>query len=120
MMQKISRLERDPAKAARFYATLYGELADLDDGARALIEERTRQWLQDLQGQGLALPQRPKGNAKEWDARRTEANKQLRAKLVAELPPNAGRQKLDEFFSRDDGGRDRSSTYEMFSGDGQP
>jgi hypothetical protein len=42
--QEIPRLERVPEKAARFYATLYGEMAGLEEDGRALVEKRVLEW----------------------------------------------------------------------------
>ncbi len=120
LMQEIPRLERDPAKAARFYATCYGEFAELDPSAQTLLEARTRQWLQELRDEGLALPQRPIGIAKEWDTRRDAATKTFFARLAAELPPTKpGRPTLEEAFDLG-GGENGPSPYEMLFGGQQP
>ena len=87
MPDELRRIEKSPDKAARFYATLCGEVAGLDEFARALIETHTRDWIRGLQNEGLALPQRPKGKAPEWDARRKAATKRLAETLSSKLPP---------------------------------
>ncbi len=118
IMPEIARLERAPEKAARFYATLYGEMTGLDEAARTLVENRTRDWLRGLQQEGLALPQRPKGKAPEWDTRRNAATKQLYKSLASQLPPG---KPIPESFVELFGGRESgSSDYEMLGGGGQP
>lgn len=75
ILYEIPRLERVPEKAARFYATLYGEMAGLDEDGRALVGKRALEWQRELQNDGLALPQRPKGKTQDWDARREAAGR---------------------------------------------
>jgi hypothetical protein len=87
IVHEIPKLERDPAKAARFYATTFGEVAGFDVEARATMEEEFAAWVRGLQQEGLTLVQRPPGEAPEWDTRRREARAKLFAALQAKLPP---------------------------------
>ena len=121
MFREIPRLERSPEKAARFYATLYGEVADLDAAGRTLVEERTRDWLRGLQNEGLALPQRPKGKAKEWDDRRNAALNQLVQTLSSQLPPpKPGTMPITKLFGFSDDAGTGPSSYEVMTGGDQP
>jgi RNA polymerase sigma factor (sigma-70 family) len=86
IVHEIPKLERDPAKAARFYATTFAEVAGLDDGARTTMEEEFASWIRGLQQEGLTLVQRPPGAVPEWDTRRKEARAKLFAALQAKLP----------------------------------
>ena len=86
LWREIPRLERVPEKAARFYATLYGEMAGLDETGRAVVEKRALEWQRELQNDGLARPQRPNGKAKEWDDRREASARRFFASLTNELP----------------------------------
>lgn len=86
---ELPRFEREPAKAARFYATLVGESADLDDTTRAKLERPLQEWVTQLQRDGLALPQRPfdPGEAKaDWDKRRIAAMHDISNQIQAEVP----------------------------------
>jgi len=85
LLYEIPRLERVPEKAARCYATLYGERAGLEEDGRALVEKRVLEWQRELQNDGLTLPQRPKGKAKEWDQRRQSAERRFLTSLTNEV-----------------------------------
>lgn len=89
IVREIPKLERDSAKAARFYATMFGEVGGFDEAARTTMEQDFATWLRGLQNEGLALAQRPQGKAPEWDARRNAAMLQLFSALQAKLPPPA-------------------------------
>ena len=119
IFREIPRLERSPEKAARFYAALYSEVAELDEAGRTLVEDRARNWLRGLQNDGLALPQRPKGKAKEWDDRRNAALKEFTQTLSSQLPPpkpgTMGIEILLGFGASEDSG-----VYEMITGGDQP
>jgi hypothetical protein len=117
--REIPKLERDSEKAARFYATLLGEVADFDATARASMEKDFAMWLKGLQQEGLALVQRPPGKAPEWDARRTDATLQLFAALEAKLPrPAKGHLQWEDI------GRIRAAAdegmYEFLTSGGRP
>lgn len=121
LLPQISRLERSPEKAARFYATLYGEVAGLNEAARTLMEEHTRDWLREMQGAGLALPQRPKANTKDWDKRRDAATRQLFTTLSSQLPARPpGQPAFEEVFALGGNDADGPTLYEMMSGGEQP
>jgi hypothetical protein len=71
LLREMVQLERSPEKAARFYATFLGELMELDEPERARMEARIRPWVEQLQQEGLAFPQRPDGPLRaEWNQRR--------------------------------------------------
>ena len=92
IVHEIPKLERDSAKAARFYTTMFGEVAGFDDRARTTMDEEFSAWIRGLQQEGLTLIQRPADEAPEWDARRKEARAKLFAALQAKLPsPQEGR-----------------------------
>ena len=91
LLYEIPRLERVPEKASRYYATLYGEMAGLDEAGRAVVEQRALEWQRELQNEGLALPQRSKGKAQEWDERRRAASRRFLTTLANEVPaPKSG------------------------------
>jgi RNA polymerase sigma factor (sigma-70 family) len=90
----IPELERSPVKAAHFYATLVGELSHLDAAARIPIEAAFRDWVAQMQAEGLAFPQRPKTDFQEWDQRRAAAMKEIVRKVAHLLPPS-GDGKID-------------------------
>jgi hypothetical protein len=88
-LRELPRLERNPAKAARFYATMLGETAELDDGTRARLEPVLHAWIQQLQQDSLALSQRPrepKEAVAEWDERRVAAMHKISGELQTLLP----------------------------------
>jgi hypothetical protein len=117
--REIPKLERDLVKGARFYATMFGEVMGFDEAARKTMEQDFAEWLQGLQQEGLALVQRPRGKAPEWDARRNEATRQLFARLRATLPePEKGRPRLESILSIPPDGD--QGLYEFLTGGGQP
>ena len=89
VMRELPRLERDPAKAARFYATMLAETAELDRPIQDEMERALFAWVQKLQQDSLALPQRPKEPAElvsQWDARRIAAMQAIGAQLETLVP----------------------------------
>jgi RNA polymerase sigma factor (sigma-70 family) len=119
IVREIPRLERDPDKAAHFYATMAGETIGLDQSAQAIVAADIATWLRQLQQDGLALIQRPRGTAKEWDLRRNEATRKLVTQLKPKLPPAApGRPGIDDIFQLQPGGDD--GLYEFLTTEGQP
>ena len=119
IMREIPKLERDPGKAAHFYATIVGETLSLDQATRSMMETEMTEWVRGLQQDGLALVQRPRGIAKEWDTRRNEATRQLLTQLKAMLPPaQEGRSAMEDvsqLFS--EGG---VGLYEFLTTEGRP
>jgi RNA polymerase sigma factor (sigma-70 family) len=85
-LRELPRLERDPAKAARFYAMLIGESAGLDEPTRARLVSPLQTWVKELQADGLAFPQRPKENTAQWDQRRLAAMVKVSAELKRFMP----------------------------------
>jgi RNA polymerase sigma factor (sigma-70 family) len=88
-LRELPRLERNPAKAARFYATMLGETAELNDGTRARLEPVLNAWIQQLQQDSLALSQRPREPKEvvvEWDERRIAAMHKISGELQTLLP----------------------------------
>jgi RNA polymerase sigma factor (sigma-70 family) len=90
-LRELPRLERDPAKAARFYAGVVGEAAGLDEETRARLEQPLQNWMDELQAQGLAFPQRPKENTGEWDRRRLAVMARVSQELKAFLPDSGSK-----------------------------
>ena len=84
--REIPRLEREPAKAAHFYATLAGEILHVDEPTQTMMKEEIAAWVEGLQRDGLALIQRPRGKAMEWDARRNEATRDVVIRIQKKLP----------------------------------
>jgi RNA polymerase sigma factor (sigma-70 family) len=113
LVREIPKLERDPAKAARFYATLFGEVAGIAPAARATMEQELTEWLASLQQDGLSLAQRPQGKAPEWDARRNAATKRLVAGLQAKLPASPKLDRILDFSANGPG-------YEFMTAGGKP
>jgi hypothetical protein len=92
VLRELPRLEREPEKAARFYATLIGESAGLDDATRAKLEPPLQKWVSQLQRDFLALPQRPRepDSAKDdWDRRRIAAMQQISKEMEALVPADS-------------------------------
>jgi hypothetical protein len=89
VLRELPQLERDPVKAARFYATLVGESAELDEQTRARLEPHLQAWVSRLQHDALALPQRPlePDEAKtDWDKRRIAAMQEISTELQMLVP----------------------------------
>jgi RNA polymerase sigma factor (sigma-70 family) len=99
IIREIPRLEREPEKAARFYATMFSEVMQCDDGVRAAIEPDLKQWVEALQQDGLALVQRPRGKAPDWDARRSSSTARMFATISPKIPPDKrSAQRLDQIL----------------------
>jgi RNA polymerase sigma factor (sigma-70 family) len=86
LVREVPKLEREPAKAGRFYATMLGEIWKCDDATRTAIEPQIAHWVERLQADGLTLVQRPRGKASDWDTRRNAATDELLAGLAATVP----------------------------------
>lgn len=84
--RNLERIERDSAKAGRFYATFVAELLQLDDDTRKKLDDHLRDWVFHLQQESLALPQRPREKSAEWDLRRMQATEAQIMKMFALLP----------------------------------
>jgi len=85
-LHELRRLERDPAKAARFYATVVAETAGLDESTRDKLEPPLQAWVTQLQGDSLAVPQRPSDVTAEWDKRRVASMQEISKQLQALVP----------------------------------
>jgi hypothetical protein len=85
-LRELPRLEQDPAKAARFYANVVAETAGLDEATRDKLEPPLQTWVTQLQGDSLALPQRPSEATAEWDKRRIAAMQEISKQLQALAP----------------------------------
>ena len=119
ILRDIPKLERDPAKAGRFYATLMNELIGFDEKTAAVVETAATQWVAGLQQDGLALPQRPKGKATEWDARRDAATSRFLSGITPQLPPPAaGKPGLKELMNLVSEGNDGG--YEFITTEATP
>ena len=89
LVRELPRLERDPVKAARFYATILGETAGLDEVTWRKLEPPLQAWVKQLQHDSLALPQRPaqpKEAIDHWDKRRVVAMQEISKELQAMVP----------------------------------
>jgi RNA polymerase sigma factor (sigma-70 family) len=86
LVREVPQLEREPAKAGRFYATILGEIWQCDEPTRAAIEPAISQWVERLQTDGLTLVQRPRGKAGDWDARRNAETAELLTTVSARVP----------------------------------
>jgi RNA polymerase sigma factor (sigma-70 family) len=86
--RNLNRVERDAAKAGRFYAVFTGELLELDEPTRGKLEENMRAWVLQMQQEGLALPQRPRENTGAWDVRRLLATEAQLKQVFTLLPPS--------------------------------
>ncbi|HEX5176049.1 MAG TPA: sigma factor-like helix-turn-helix DNA-binding protein, partial [Chthoniobacteraceae bacterium] len=86
LVREVPKLEREPEKAGRFYATMLGEIWKCDDATRTAIEPQIAHWVERLQADGLTLVQRPRGKASDWDTRRNAATGELLTGLAATVP----------------------------------
>jgi hypothetical protein len=89
VLRDLPRLERDPAKAAQFYSTMFTETAELDDATRARIRPAFESWVKQLQEDALTLAQRPKepkAAVAAWDERRVAAMHAMGRELQAIVP----------------------------------
>jgi RNA polymerase sigma factor (sigma-70 family) len=87
LIREMVTMERSSEKAARFYATFLAEAQGLDDAARGQMEGRIRPWVERLQEEGLAFPQRPKGAGREdWNRRRMNETSGFLKTLSKEFP----------------------------------
>jgi hypothetical protein len=88
LLRELPRLERDPARGARFYATMLAETAGLDTATRDKLEPPLRTWITQLQRDSLALPQRPtaKEATADWDKRRVAAMQDISKQLQTLVP----------------------------------
>ena len=95
VLRELPKLERNPAKAARFYATLIGESANLNEATRAQLEPVLNAWVTRLQRDVLAFPQRPREPAEatdNWDKRRIAAMQEITRELQALVPADKSAQ----------------------------
>jgi hypothetical protein len=95
VVRELPRLERDPAKAARFYATLVAEVVGLDEKTRGQFEPPLLAWVTQLQRDFLSFPQRPtepKEATAEWDRRRLVAMQEISKTLQGLVPPDKAAQ----------------------------
>jgi hypothetical protein len=119
ILREIPKLERDPNKAAHFYALTLGETVGLDDETRATMEADIAEWVRGLQQDGLALVQRPQGKAKEWDDRRDAATVRLLARLRNKLPSSQQKNPaIEEFLQLSRNGSD--GLYDVLTAGSQP
>ena len=119
ILREIPKLERDPDKAAHFYALTVGETLGLDEQARATMEADIAEWVRGLQQEGLALVQRPQGKAKEWDDRRDAATVRLLASLKNKLPSSQQKNPaIEEFLQLSRNGSD--GLYDILTAGSQP
>ena len=87
LVREMVAMERSPEKAARFYATFLAEAQGMDDAARDQMERRFQPWIERLQEEGLAFPQRPKGAEREnWNRKRLSETTGFLKTLSGEFP----------------------------------
>jgi len=85
--REAQKLESDPERAARFYATVLGELAGLDEAAREPIVRVARERFADMKRAGLTAASRPQSDDSAWMESRRRSFAELDAALLATLPP---------------------------------
>jgi RNA polymerase sigma factor (sigma-70 family) len=97
--REVKALERDPDKIARFYATLYGEAADLTREKTEAIERITRDRFTTMRASGLTAAQRPSDADAAWDEARQRTLSEFFDALHAIIPPDKREQiRTMEFF----------------------
>jgi RNA polymerase sigma factor (sigma-70 family) len=120
LVREFPRLERDPAKAARFYAAVLGETAGLDEGTRRKLEPPLQTWVTQLQHDSLALPQRPTEPMEAiatWDKRRVAAMQEISKQLQALVPADkADRASLLRALMIDSEGPGATEAFDIISG----
>ena len=124
LLRELPRLERDPARAARFYATMLAETGEFDTATRDKLEPVLQAWIKQLQRDSLALPQRPpieqKDATAEWDKRRIAAMQEISKQLEALVPPEkAGRASLLRSMMIDPDEPSVREAFDMISGPGR-
>ncbi len=86
--REAQRLESDPEKAARFYATLLGELAGLDEASREPLVRVARERFVEMKRAGLSAASRPQNEYSAWLEARRRSFAELDTALLATLPPD--------------------------------
>jgi hypothetical protein len=85
--REAQKLESDPEKAARFYATVLGELAGLDETAREPVVRVARERFAEMKRVGLTAASRPQREDSAWMESRRRSFGELDAALLAILSP---------------------------------
>lgn len=85
--REAQKMESEPEKVARFYATMVGELAGLDEAGREPLVRVARDRFVALARAGLVAAQRPQSEDSAWLESRRLAFGELEAEMLAALPP---------------------------------
>lgn len=83
---ELRKVESDPDKAGRFYATLIGELGELDSAQRDTLAKIASNRLASMRQFGLTVPQRPPKEDPAWIKARRRAFTDFEDALLAALP----------------------------------
>jgi hypothetical protein len=87
VVREAQKLESDPEKVARFYATAFGELAGLDEAGRETAKRVARERFAEMKRAGLTAASRPRSDDSAWMESRCRAFEELDAALLATLTP---------------------------------
>jgi hypothetical protein len=87
VVREAQKLESDPEKVARFYATAFGELAGLDEAGRETAKRVARERFAEMKRAGLTAASRPRSDDSAWMESRCRAFDELDTALLATLTP---------------------------------
>lgn len=87
VVREAQKLESDPEKVARFYATAFGELVGLDEAGRETAKRVARERFAEMKRAGLTAASRPRSDDSAWMESRCRAFDDLDTALLATLTP---------------------------------
>lgn len=95
---EMPKIESAPEKAGRFYATLIGEIAELDPAQRDAIAKVATSRFDSMRQLGLTAAQRPTKDDSVWTEARARALTNLQDAILAAMPEDKRKR---EIFSSD-------------------
>ncbi len=98
-LEAVRNLEREPRKAAHFYASLLADSLEVDPSKVEAAEKLLTARFDDLRSKGLAYAQRPTGDTAAWNEQRTAAFRSLLADFRAQIPSSPDRNSFFDFLS---------------------
>jgi RNA polymerase sigma factor (sigma-70 family) len=87
MVKEAHKLESDPQKAARFYATLFMEIYGLDASGREALQRIAYDHFSAMRQAGVIDSRRPASPDKSWDDTRMSAFRRLEEGMLDALSP---------------------------------
>ena len=88
---EMPKIESVPEKAGLFYATLIGEIADLDPAQRDAIAKVASSRFESMRQSGLTAAQRPTSDETAWAESRSRAIRNLQDAILAAMPEDRRR-----------------------------